>query len=47
MNKSVNKNNKLISIFMGGMPVDWFREEVILFPYEHQKHLGLPKIINI
>lgn len=38
--------NFLIAVFMGGMEVDWFNERVVLVPYEHHAHLGLPKIIS-
>jgi hypothetical protein len=46
MTKQEIKGYKLIAEFMGGKEVDWFAERVVILPLEHQKHLGLPAIIN-
>lgn len=45
--KDVIEGNLLIAEFMGGKEVDWFSERVIILPYEHQAHLGLPTTMNI
>lgn len=45
--KNIIEGNFLIAVFMGGKEVDWFADRVVLIPYEHHAHLGLPQIINI
>ena len=44
--KEIIDGNFLIAVFMGGMEVDWFNERVVLVPYEHHAHLGLPQTIS-
>lgn len=44
--KDVIEGNLLIAEFMGGKEVDWWAERTVILPHEHQKHLGLPEIMN-
>jgi len=47
MKNNINKNIRNIAKLIGGIEVDWFKEKVILFPYDQKKYTEIPKEVNI